>query len=306
MRIAVLVAAALLLVGCQLPERSVEGAVRVPHAQGETVLERTPVRVVALGAQWSDAALALGVTPVGQLTDVAGTVPPWRSSAGAATGIDPAKPLGQQVKELRPELILVEGALGSPSTYLELTSIAPTVPALDGAPVGRWRDQVRALGAALREPDEADEVIAAVDRRLDRFAAQAGGVRGRTVAVAWLAGPGQLIVAVDPAAPALELFTRLGMRLPEALAALPGDQGRVLLPVDRLAELNADVLVIGHSPGTGADAAALPGYGELSAVRNGTAVLLDPVELAGLEYPTALSVPYLLNRLEPALQRAAG
>ncbi|MFC8527890.1 ABC transporter substrate-binding protein [Nocardia sp. NPDC057227] len=304
MRIAVLVAAALLLVGCQLPERSVDGAVRVPHAQGETVLERTPVRVVALGAQWSDAALALGVPPVGQLTDVAGTVAPWRSSAGSSTGIDPAKPLGQQVKELRPDLILLEGALGSPSTYLEMTSIAPTVPALDAAPVGRWRDQVRTLGAALREPDEADEVIAAVDRRLDRFAA--GGVRGRTVAVAWLAGPGQLIVSVDPAAPALELFTRLGMRLPDALAALPADQGRVLLPVDRLAELSADVLVIGHSPGTGSDAAALPGYGELGAAKNGTAVLLDPVELAGLEYPTALSVPYLLNRIEPALQRAAG
>ncbi|MFC3964530.1 ABC transporter substrate-binding protein [Nocardia jiangsuensis] len=305
MRIAVLVVAVLLLAGCQLPERQADGAVRVPHALGETVLERTPVRVVALGAQWTDAALAMGVAPVGRLTDVAGPAVPWQPTAGASTGVDPAQPLDRQVKDLRPDLVLLEGALGSPSTYLEMTAIAPTVPELYAAPAGRWRDQVRALGAALREPDEADEVIAAVDRRLDRFAAQPGGVRGRTVAVAWLAGPGQLIVSVDPAAPALEIFTRLGMRLPDALPALPADQGRVVLPVDRLAELNADVLVIGHSPGTGLDAVALPGYGELSAARNGTAVLLTPVELAGLEYPTALSVPYLLDRIEPALRKAA-
>ncbi|MEV0356869.1 ABC transporter substrate-binding protein [Nocardia sp. NPDC050697] len=298
-RIAVLVAAVLLLAGCQLPERSGERAVTVPHAQGETVVERTPERVVALGPQWTDAALAMGVVPVGRLTDAAGTTPPWQPAAGpSTTAIDPAEPLDQQVKELRPELILLEGALAAPRTYLEMTAIAPTVPALGTAPVGRWRDQVGVLGAVLREPDEAAEVIAAVDRRLDRLP----GVRGRTVAVAWLAGPGQLIVSTDPAGPALEIFTRLGMRLPDALAALPADQGRVVLPADRLAELKADVVVIGHSPETGLDATALPGYDGLK----DSAVLLSPVELAGLEYPTALSVPYLLDRLEPALRRAAG
>ncbi|WP_067646879.1 ABC transporter substrate-binding protein [Nocardia harenae] len=298
MRIAVLVAALLLLAGCQLPERNVQRAVTVPHAQGATVVERTPVRVVALGPQWTDAAIAMGVTPVGQLTDAAGTAPPWQLAAGSSTTVvDPAKPLDQQVKELRPDLVLLEGALAAPRTYRQMSGIAPTVPALDTAPVGRWRDQVGVLGAVLREPDEAAEVIAAVDRRL----AQVGGVRGRTVAVAWLAGPGQLIVPTDPAAPALEIFTRLGMRLPDALAALPADQGRTVLPADRLGELRADVVVIGHSPGTGLDATALPGYDGLE----DSAVLLGPVELAGLEYPTALSVPYLLDRIEPALRRAA-
>ncbi|MFC8042714.1 ABC transporter substrate-binding protein [Nocardia sp. NPDC057353] len=301
MRIAVLAAAVLLLAGCQLPERSADRAVTVPHAQGETVVERTPARVVALGAQWTDATIAMGVTPVGLLADPAGTAPPWRPTTGSTTAVDPAKPLGYQVKELRPELILLEGPAAAPSTYLELTAIAPTIPALTAGPVGDWRDQVRALGAVLREPDAAAEVIAAVDRGIERASAP-----GRTVAVAWLAGPGQLIAVTDPAAPALALFTRLGMRLPDTLAGLPADQGRAVLPVDRLAELDADLLVLAHSPRAGLDATALPGYGELGAARNDTAVLLDPVELAGLEYPTALSVPFLLQRLEPALRRAAG
>lgn len=302
MRIAVLVVGMLLLAGCQLPEREVAGAVTVPHALGETVVAATPVRVVALGSQWADAAVAMGVAPVGRLADVAGIAPPWRAG-GSAAAVDPAEPLDQQVRELGPELILLEGALAAPRTYQQMSAIAPTVPGLDAAPVGRWRDQVGVLGAVLREPDEAAEVVAAVDRRTERLAAKTGG---RTVAVAWLAGPGQLIAVTDPAAPALEIFTRLGMRVPDALAALPAEQGRVVLPVDRLAELDADVLVLAHSPGAGLDATALPGYAELGAARNGTAVLLSQVELAGLEYPTALSVPYLLTRFEPALQRAAG
>lgn len=306
-RIALLwLAVVALVAGCQLPERVPEEPVTVTHALGSTAVPDVPVRVVALGPQWTDAALALGVTPVGQLTDVAGTAPPWQVAGGAreSTVVDPAEPLADQVRELRPDLILLEGGLAAPRTYTELSAIAPTIPALDAQPVGNWRERVRALGAVLREPDEAAEVVAAVDRRLDRFAADTDGLRGRTAAVAWLAGPGQLIVPTDPARPVLELFGRAGMRLPDRLAALPADQGRVLLPVDRLGELDADVLVLGHSPGTGLDAAALPGYGELPAVRAGTAVLLTPVELAGLEYPTALSVPYLLNRLEPVFLRA--
>src|SRR5688500_8537336 len=84
----------------------------VQHALGETVIEGTPERVVVLDTGELDAALALGVTPVGSVrTDVSDELPAYIQDAG----VDPAdienvgtiaEPNLEAIAALDPDLIL--------------------------------------------------------------------------------------------------------------------------------------------------------------------------------------------------------
>ena len=50
----------------------------------------------------------------------------------------------------------------------------------------------------------------------------------------------------------------------------------------------------------------LPGYSTLPQVRNGTVVDLTLAEITGLNQPSPLAIPYLLDKLFPTLQKVAG
>ncbi|MGK8485819.1 hypothetical protein [Nocardia asiatica] len=45
----------------------------------------------------------------------------------------------------------------------------------------------------------------------------------------------------------------------------------------------------------------LPGYADLPAVKKGSVVFLTTQEITAVNQPTALSVPYILDKLTPAL-----
>ncbi|WP_330252238.1 ABC transporter substrate-binding protein [Nocardia sp. NBC_00565] len=301
------VVAGLLAAACTLPTRHAPAPsepVTVTHAFGSTTISATPKKVVTLGNQWLDTALALGVTPVGYIDDVASVskrAAPWEpASLESARALNTSGNITEQVAALAPDLILVDSFLADRQSYDQLSAVAPTLPARTEAAV--WQDQVIALGRVLRKEDAATHVIADVDAKVASIAQANPRLTGKTFVCAWLAGPAQLIVLTDPDDGLGKVFTRLGLSIPQSLHA---DQDTLALPPERIDELAADLLLAGYSPGMDEKYRQFPGYADLPAVRKGAVVFLTLQEFSAITQPTALSEPYLLKKLEPAFANAA-
>ncbi|MEV6273969.1 ABC transporter substrate-binding protein [Nocardia sp. NPDC051832] len=285
-------------------------AVTITHARGETKVEGTPKKIVALGNQWLDSTLALGIAPVGYIDNVAvmsKTTPPWVPQQLLASGkaLNTTGNITEQVAALEPDLILADPFIADQKTYDELSRIAPTLPGLTSAAVTAWQDQVTALGKALRKQDEATKVIAGVDAKIAAIATANPGLKGKTFASTWLAGATQMMILTDPNDGSAKVFTQLGMSIPKNLMDLPSNQGRLALSPERVDEVTADLLLAGYAPGQDERYRQLPGYAELPAVKKGSVVFLTTQEISAVNQPTALSVPYVLDKLAPAFAAAA-
>jgi iron complex transport system substrate-binding protein len=108
-------ALAVLATGCGSDEQATgEGSVTIQHKFGETTIDGEPERVVAVGFNDQDFALALGVKPVGVRQFQGGidiTGRPWAQDelGGASPEIIGAEELDyERIAALRPDLILVE------------------------------------------------------------------------------------------------------------------------------------------------------------------------------------------------------
>lgn len=283
--------------------------VTITHAKGETTVTGTPDKIVALGNQWLDTTLALGVVPVGYIDNVAAvskTTPPWEpESLKSAKALNTTGNVAEQVAALEPDLILVDPFIADQKTYDELSKVAPTLPALTTDAVAPWQDQVTALGKVLRKEDDAAAVIKKVDDRIAAIGTANPGLKGKTFASTWLASPSQLMVLTDPNDGSAQLFTQLGMTIPANLTAQPSNQGRLALSPERVDELGADLLLAGYSAGMDEKYRQLPGFNDLPAVQKGAAVFLTTQEISAVNQPTALSVPYILDKLAPYFAAAA-
>ncbi|MFG1794457.1 ABC transporter substrate-binding protein [Nocardia sp. NPDC049149] len=289
---------------------SSDQSVVIKHARGETTISGTPKKIVTLGNQWLDATLALGVTPVGYLDNVAilaKNTPPWEpESLKSAKTLSAVGNVAEQVAALEPDLILVDAFVaGQGNTYDDLSKLAPTVPGLSKETVNPWQDQVTALGKVLHKQDAATAVIANVDKKIQAIATANPGLKGKTFASTWLGGPTQLMVLTDPNDGSAKLFTQLGMGIPKNLTELPSTGGRLALSPERADQLTADLLLAGYSPGLEDAYKQLPGYNDLPAVKKGSVVFLTTLEITAINQPTALSTTYILDKLTPAFAAAA-
>ncbi|WP_330183446.1 ABC transporter substrate-binding protein [Nocardia sp. NBC_01503] len=285
------------------------GSVTIEHVMGETVIDGTPKRVVTLGPQWFDAALALGVTPVGYLVPglTASTKVPWEPAIpDSAKRIEATGDYVEQIAALEPDLILAPAFMADRTMYDKLSKLAPTIDSLSSAQIDPWQDQVTALGKVLRKEPEAAQVIAEVDGKIDAVGARHPGLTGKTFLTCMLTGPAQLMVLADPKDGSAQVFTRLGMTIPANIVEQAPSGGRLALSPERLSDLTSDLLVCGAMPSLEAKFKELPGYNELPAVRHGGISFVDVVAINAINQPTALSVPYVLEKLEPAFANIAG
>ncbi|TDP39739.1 ABC transporter substrate-binding protein [Nocardia ignorata] len=284
-------------------------AVTITHARGETTVTGTPKKIVALGNQWLDSTLALGVVPVGYIDNVSAlskSTPPWTpDSLKSATALNTQGSVAEQVAALEPDLILADPFIADQKTYDDLSKVAPTIPALTKDAVTPWQDQVTALGKVLHKESDATATIKKVDDKIAAITTANPGLKGKTFASTWLASPAQLMVLTDPDDGSAKVFTQLGMSIPANLTAQPANQGRLALSPERVDELTADLLLAGYSPGLDEKYRQLPGYADLPSVRKGSVVFLTTQEISAINQPTALSVPYMLDKLEPAFAAAA-
>ena len=72
-----------------------------------------------------------------------------------------------------------------------------------------------------------------------------------------------------------------------------------VLPYEQVAALHPDLIVVTYLATERADDDRLP------AVTSGAVAVLDDGDVAGLDAPTPLSVPYALDLVRPALEAAA-
>ncbi len=309
----VVVTCALVACGGTFAGQSVSGrVVTVGHTYGRTAIEGIPQRIVALGTQWLDAVEALGVLPVGYVDSVSlvtgGATAPWEPPTlkdSGAVAMDGRTDVVAQVENLKPDLILAPGLFADQQTYNKLSRIAPTIPNLRDIAVQSWSDQVNVLGKVLGREDNAKSAIANVNGRIDAVAAANTNLDGKSYLVVDLISPTVLIARIDTDDAASGLFRKLGMVVPQKLAAAAGSASRVTLGPDRVGDLDADLLIAIGSAELIDYLKALPPYATLPAVKKGSVVFFDPAGGSSLNLPSPLSLPYLIDRLEPALASAA-
>lgn len=284
------------------------GPVTIEHRYGETTLDGPPERIVSLDNQWTDVLVALDAPLVGAALDpvIEGGRYPWQD--GIPASVEPIPVTDtipyEAVAALEPDLIVITWGAPDAVDYETLSGIAPTIPLLGDREVDRWQDIAEVAGEVLGDPDGAAQLVADVDALTADLRAELPGLDGRTYALANYVPGDAIYVVADPDDGASQLFAELGMSIdPELLALADGETGRVELSLERVDELDADMLILLTN---GAEPSDIPGYDNLPAVQAGSVAVLDLAEVTGLNTPSPLSIPYSLEAIRPALEAAAG
>jgi iron complex transport system substrate-binding protein len=296
-------------------EASASFPVSIEHAFGETTIEEQPERVVVLGWSAQDTVYALGIEPVGMPSYPYGGgddgVLPWNDDdydPDVTTLLDTADgPPLEAIAALRPDVILAPYEGFEESVYDSLTGIAPTV-AYPGEPwTTPWREQTRMIGAALGMSDEADALITDVDDQVAQIAADHPEFEGLTFAYTSMGA--EALYLYLPTDPRVQLIEDLGFTVAPAVEELGADSESSFyaqLALESAPDIVSDVIV-GFADGLSAEeVAALPIYGQVPAIQNDAAVLIDDQSFgAAVSSVSVLSLPFALDQLVDQLSVAA-
>ncbi|MEE3849906.1 ABC transporter substrate-binding protein [Gordonia sp. LSe1-13] len=313
--IASLLVASLALSACSSPDESAdEGApIQVNTSKGSVTINGVPQRIVALGAQWIDVTLAFGITPVAYLDNIqilTGNPPPWSNNQLQESTPLTTDDIVAQVAKAEPDLILATSYMadGQPELYENVSKLAPTIPGITGRQIDPWQDMVTFLGTVLREPDKAQEITAGVDEKIAAAKEDMPGLEGKTYSMAYMFSNDQIQVMADPEDGATYLFRSLGMSIAPQLVEQFRRNGQPRYPIstENVPMLDSDLLVVtANTDQQMSTLEGLPGYQGLRSVESGAVSRLSVAEISGLNEPTPLSIPYVLDKMYPALQRAA-
>lgn len=201
---ATLVAAALLLTGCgstaapaDAPAASGGASadafpVTVEHAFGETTISSKPERVATVSWGNQEAALALGLVPVGMPAvtwgdDDGDGILPWvedkLDELGAETPVlfDEAEGIDfEAVADTQPDVILAAYSGLSQDDYDTLSKIAPVVAYPDVAWGTSWQELTILNGTALGLADEAEALVDDLTAQLGELTAAYPEIAGKT------------------------------------------------------------------------------------------------------------------------------
>ncbi|HWU09187.1 MAG TPA: iron-siderophore ABC transporter substrate-binding protein [Streptomyces sp.] len=289
---ALLTLCALTLSACGSSEDKAESAdagaaatTQVTDAAGTKVkIPADPERVVALSEMDLDAALALGVEPVGltagrgqkgapqYLADQAKGIP----VVGAVTGPDIEK-----VVQAKPDVILA-GQLADGQVLAQLRKIAPTVVTIDGTK--DWKKALQLTGAALGRSNEAEKFLADYATKAAALKTDLGAQAGASVSVARYSAKGTAVM--QQGVFISDVLKDLGFKRP----GIQNDKGEghsTPLSDENLKEIDGDWLFIG-SLDSGTDADLLgrlqkkPAYQQLGAVREKHATVIDGTKWTSL------------------------
>lgn len=305
----------LLISACSSPEEkddSAGGPIQVNTSMGQVTIDGTPERIVTLGTQWTDVALAFGVTPVAYLDNVellTKEPTPWVGERLASSqSVDPARDVASQVASVDPQLILSTNFGEQQETYEKLNKLAPTIPSITGQQVDPWEDMVTFMGTVLRQPDKAKEIIDGVHAKVDQIKQDHPGLNGKTFSLAYMFTNDQIQVFGDPNDGAATLFSSLGMAMAPSLLDTFKKNGEPRFPIstENVPLMNSDLLVVtANSPQMRGALESLPGYKNLTSVKDKAVSWLSVAEISGINQPSPLSLPYVLDKITPAFDAAA-
>jgi len=215
----------------------------IEHALGSTTIEGTPQRIVTLYQGATDAAVALGVKPVG-------AVESWleqpfytyiRNDLEGVTVVgDETQPNLEEISKLKPDLIIAS-KIRHEEIYQQLSDIAPTVV---HDTVYKFKETVEMMGNAMNKGDEANALLSKWNERTADFkqkiSAKLGDKWPVEVAVLNFRADHARIYVTGFAGDILE---ELGFVRPEALQKEADNGGVVLRLTDKesIPSMNADV-----------------------------------------------------------------
>jgi iron complex transport system substrate-binding protein len=247
--LAVLLMLAVLTSACgseEEPNRTAESAaVTIRHKFGTTQVPAGAHRVVAVGFNDQDFALALGVVPVGARQFQGGidiAKRPWAQQqlGGRRPAIVGAEEIDfEKVAALRPDLILGIYSGMTRRDYELLSQIAPTIAqSADYVDYGEpWPEQLETTGGALGREDRAREVREQTEAEVAKARAEHPELADATLAFAdgstgryYVYGEQDLRV---------RFFTELGLSTPPAVQGLVHDKFFADLSRERLSTLDA-------------------------------------------------------------------
>lgn len=292
--------------------------VTIEHAFGETVVPEEPTRLVVAGYTEQDTVLALGVIPVG-VTEWYGDQPyatwPW---AQAALGDAQPEVLSnddgfetEKIAALEPDLIIATNAGLTAESYSVLSDIAPTLAQSDASTAyfEPWDVQAEKIGRALGQKSEVDALIDGVNQKFADAAAAHPEFAGKKAIFLQNAFYEGKAIAYQNGL-STDFLTKMGFVIPDDIDAyVPADGGgQASIPLENLSVLNAaDVLIWGtEGPGDRAELEKEAVYDALKPVKEGNLVFTDGVTAGAIYFTSVLSLPYVIDKLTPALDEALG
>ncbi|MFT4305525.1 MAG: iron-siderophore ABC transporter substrate-binding protein [Microbacterium sp.] len=323
---ALAVAGALALTGCagsgsssSSSDSDAEGAfpVTFEHIYGETTIESQPERVATWGWGATDAALALGVTPVAIPNDTYGApetgITPWIQEALDELGGDEPVLLDasgdlpiEAILATDPDVLIASYSGITQDEYDQLTAagVAVVAPA-EGLWETPWRDVITDTGKALGLEDEAAALIDDLDGQIADAAAEHPEFEGTTIAFA--ADDIDTFYLYLPADARVEILEDLGFTSAPSVEALDTGDATfyTIVSEENLDQIDADVIFV-----YAADEDALNTFltstrtSVIPAVKTGAvASIVGNVDSDAVS-PTALTIPYILPTLVDELAEA--
>lgn len=261
----------------------------IEHAMGKTEIKGTPKRIVTLYQGATDAAVALGVKPVGAVESW--TEQPFYKylrndlKDTQLVGVE-TQPNLEEIAKLKPDLIIAS-KLRHEKVYDQLSKIAPTV---THETVYKFKETVGLMGESLNKEKEADKLLTDWDARVADFKEKASDKLGKE----WPVEVSVLNFRTDHARIYItgfagDILNELGFVRPEAQqkAAEKGEILQQLTTKESIPAMDADVLFIFNADGHDADAKAIektykewtdhPLWKGLKAVKNDQTYIVDEV-----------------------------
>jgi len=328
--VAALLGVALLLGGCgsdddpassdaKQADKAAEFPVTIAQQVGDVTIKAEPKRVVALDFPSADNAIALGVVPVGmaEVTYVEGGVMAWTKAAlgdrkPEIFNVDSGFPF-ETIAKLDPDVILAIHTYPLISeNWDKLNAIAPVVGHLGKGPgVDPWQQGVLQVSKALGRSAQAQQLITDVESSIAEARTDHPQFAGKTVSFFNYLGADGLYVISSDRDFSMKFLKQLGFRGVTDTVAKMGDgpqESRVLVSPERYADLEAD-LIMGTSSLGPAQLAALarkPIFAELPAIARGAYVPFHVGQSTSMVQPSALSLPFAVDKLVPRMARALG
>ncbi|MBD8537398.1 iron-siderophore ABC transporter substrate-binding protein [Frigoribacterium sp. CFBP 8751] len=281
---------------------------------GEVTVEKKPTRVVALGWGDAEAALALGVQPVGAsdwlaFGDDADGVGPWAQGLydQAPEIIGTLEPSYEAIAALEPDVILDTKSSGDQERYDRLSSIAPTVGVPEGGDsyLTDFEDQMELVSKALGEEAEGERLVDENEKAVEAVADAHPEWKGKTITAATKTSEGWGAYVED--SERVEQLEALGFEQNPAISALKPNAGgfSVSISSEQLDQIDADVIVAFPIYIDTTEITDDPQWKALSAVQDGHAVVIDGDVAAAYSLGSALSRQYALDQLVPLLEGAS-
>ncbi|MEJ6403139.1 ABC transporter substrate-binding protein [Yoonia sp. 2307UL14-13] len=272
---------------------------------GTALIAEQPERVATLDFNGADDLLSLGIQPVAiryWYGDYEKTVWPWAADLLTTDPLVVQREIDlEALAAASPDIILAMWSGIDADMHAKLSQIAPVVAVPDG--VGDyempWDDRARLAGLATGRLGQAEAAIAALNARFDDLQTANPGWQRSTASVAYLWDGRLGVYGSGDVRP--QILSGLGFKTPAAVDALvPEDGFAVDISGESLPEIDADVILWFATQEDFGPVLDLPGRNVLQ----GGEVFVDDLLTGAFSHASLLSLPYVLDRLEPALNAA--